>query len=522
MSGWPALEAYWHVLAALGTMLGPVLTAVTLCWILATKKDATSAVAWCLVVFFLPLLGPILFVVFGDQHVNRPLRRKRRHKQLFQAAHSALLVVEPLAAVAHERGTEGERLWESLHGPATESAESPRSASPLLSPSPPLTPGAEDLARLAERFGAFPMTHGNHLTVYHEGPPTFAAMLEDIRAARRHVHLESFIFQPDATGKTFLELLAQKAREGVEVRLLYDAMGSYRLHRWMLRPLRQAGGKCSVFLPLNPFRRRIQINMRDHRKILVVDGRIAYTGGLNIGDEYQGRVPRFGYWRDTHLRLEGPAVASLQRIFIEDWDFAAGEGLHGASYFPPPCTAGPWPVQVIESGPDHELKGIREVYFAAILRARQRLWIATPYFVPDAALLDALRLAAYLGVDVRLLGQHHPDKWIPYFASRYYWADMLATGVKVYQYTKGMMHSKVLIVDGQWASIGTANLDNRSLHLNFEVNCLLPAPELVAELEEAFCRDLDSAIQLHGDSFARRAFTGKLLENACRLLSPIL
>ncbi len=522
MSGWPALESYWHVLAALGAMLGPLLTAVTLCWVLATKKEAISAVAWCLVVFFLPLLGPILFVIFGYQHVRRPLMRKRRHKEAFQATYSALRTAVPAATVATERAPEGEGEWEHRHGLLTEGAEqqSP-TRPPLESPDSPWTPSG-DLARLARRFGAFPMMHGNHLTVYHEGPPAFAAMLEAIRAARYHVHLECFIFQPDATGRMFLELLAQKASEGVEVRLLYDAMGSYRLHHSILRPLLAAGGQGSVFLPLNPFRRRIQVNMRDHRKILVVDGRIAFTGGLNIGDEYQGRVPRFGYWRDTHLRLEGPAVAGLQRIFIEDWDFAAGEGLHGASYFPPPCTAGPWPVQVIESGPDRELKGIREVYFAAILRARQRLWIATPYFVPDTALLDALRLAAYLGVDVRLLGQYQPDKWIPYFASRYYWADMLSAGVKVYQYTKGMMHSKVVLVDGQWASVGTANLDNRSLHLNFEVNCLLPAPELVAELEEAFCRDLHAAIQLHHDGYAHRAWPGKLLENACRLLSPVL
>lgn len=523
MSGWPSLEPYWHILAAAGTMLGPVLTVLTLCWVLATKKDAISAVAWCLVVFFLPLLGPLLFVLFGYQHIHRPLSRKRRHKRLFQATHSALPALVPAAAKADERGPEEDWEREPFPSAVTASAAAPPAAPrPLLPHRPTLTSDSEDLARLAERFGAFPLTYGNQLTVYHEGPPAFAAMLDAIRAARHHVHLESFIFQPDATGQAFLELLTHKAREGVQVRLLYDAMGSYRLHRRLLRPLRAAGGQCSVFLSLNPFRRRIQVNMRDHRKILVVDGQVAFTGGLNIGDEYQGRVPRFGYWRDTHLRLEGPAVMGLQRIFSEDWDFAAGEGLHGETFFPPPCTDGPWPVQVIESGPDRELKGIREVYFAAILRARERLWIATPYFVPDAALLDALRLAAYLGVDVRLLGQYHPDKWIPYFASRYYWADMLNVGVKVYQYTKGMMHSKVVLVDGQWASVGTANLDYRSLHLNFEVNCLLPAPKLVAELEEAFCRDLHTAVQLQRESFSRRALAGRLLENACRLMSPVL
>jgi len=308
----------------------------------------------------------------------------------------------------------------------------------------------------------------------------------------------------------------------VEVRLLYDAMGSHRLHRWRLWPLWRAGGKYSVFLPLSPLRRRIQINMRNHRKILVVDGRVAFTGGLNIGDEYLGKNPRYGFWRDTHLRLEGPAVAELQSVFTEDWDFAAGESLQDPAYFPAPSATGPDQVQVIQSGPDREIKGIREMYFAAILRARQRVWIATPYFVPDAGLLDAVCLAGELGIDVRLLCQYHPDKWIPFFAGRYYWSDVLNAGVKVYQYTKGMMHSKVVLVDGEWASVGTANLDIRSLHLNFEVNCLLYSPEATAKLEAAFRRDLSASIRLERHVFARRPVAGRLLDTACRLLSPVL
>jgi cardiolipin synthase len=179
-------------------------------------------------------------------------------------------------------------------------------------------------------------------------------------------------------------------------------------------------------------------------------------------------------------------------------------------------------VQVIQSGPDQELKGIRELYFAAIQRARKRLWIASPYYVPDAGLRDALCLAGYLGVDVRLLCQFDPDKWIPYFAARYYWSDILEAGVKVYQYTRGMMHSKVVLVDGRWASVGSANLDNRSMHLNFEVNCLIDTPDAVAELENAFRRDLESAIRLEPQVYARRPFTGRLIENACRLFSPVL
>jgi len=491
---WENLWKYWDDIVdwmpALIAFLDVVLTMTMLAWVLMTKPDSTSAVAWCLLIIFLPFVGSLLFYLFGYQHVNRPLRRKRRHKERYQ---------QPL-----QPGEEG-------------------------APSEGLSALGEGLTQLAQRFGAHRLTAGNHVDFYHQGQPAFDAMVEAMRAARHHIHLETFIFQPDATGHLFLEALVQKAKEGVKVRLLYDAMGSLRLHRETLAPLRAAGGKVAVFLPLNPLRRRLQINMRNHRKIFVVDGQVGFIGGLNVGDEYLGKVPRFGFWRDTHLRLQGPAVADLQRVFIEDWDFAAGERVVSSAepdatrrYFPPASGGGPYPLQVIESGPDREMKGIREIYFAAILKAQRRVWIASPYFVPDAGLRDALQLAGYLDVDVRLLGQFHPDKWIPQFAARYYWDQVLAAGVKVYQYTGGMMHSKVVLVDDDWASVGTANLDNRSLHLNFEVNCLIYAQEAVAELEKAFLRDLEQAIRLDRTVYARRPFPGRLLENACRLMSPVL
>ncbi len=347
-------------------------------------------------------------------------------------------------------------------------------------------------------------------------------MLEAIHNAREHIHLETFIFQPDELGGIFLEALSSAAKRGVEVRLLYDAMGSLHLHPRTLRDLQAAGGRVSVFLPISPLRRRIQVNMRNHRKLMIVDGRIGYIGGLNVGDEYRSRVKRFGYWRDSHLRVEGPAVSAMQQIFIEDWDFAAEENLRQQNYFPAQRRDGPYHLQIIQSGPDSPLKGIREVYFSAILQARQNVWIATPYFVPDSGLLDALCLAAHRGVDVRLLGLYHPDKWVPYFAGRYYWDDVLRAGVKVYQYTKGMMHSKVMIVDSAWASVGSANLDNRSLHLNFEANCLIYSQEMATELEEVFLNDLATAVRLDRHVFPARPWPNRLMDSAARLMSPVL
>jgi cardiolipin synthase len=495
MSWSDAIEPYWELITAGGAILGPVLSVATIAWVLVTKKNSTSAVAWCLLIFFLPLLGPLVFLLFGYQHVSRPLSRKRKQRRMFQTKHSARAELGPEAV-------------------------SPTRDADL--PTPPSAPDREDLGRLARRFGAFPMTSGNQLHFYHEGKSAFDAMLETIRSAQDHVHLETFILQADATGQLFLDTLARKARQGVEVRLLYDAMGTRRRARRMIRALSRTGVKGSVFLPLNLLRRRIQVNMRNHRKILVVDGRVGFVGGLNIGDEYLGKVERYGFWRDTHLRLEGPALAGLQLVFMEDWDFAAHEYLQDPRYLPSCRADGPHDVQVIDSGPDREQKGIRELYFAAILRAKERVWIASPYFVPDAGLLDALCLAGYLGVDVRLLGLFHPDKWIPYFAGRYYWNDVLAAGVKVYQYTKGMMHAKVVLVDDDWASVGTANMDNRSLYLNFEVNCLIHSSAAVASLEEAMRRDLRDSIRLDRHVYARRPLPSRLLDNACRLLSPVL
>jgi cardiolipin synthase len=467
--------------------------------VLMTKSEAISAVAWCLLIIFVPLFGAAMFVLFGYQHVSRPLRRKRRHKQQY-------------------RGGGGGRRRRQDGGPALAAPEGEK-----------LSREALLMAKLARQFDAQEVTAGNQIDFYHDGKPAFDAMLAAIRQARHHVHLQKFIFQPDATGDEFLAALTEKAKQGVEVRLLYDAVGSHRLRQSRLTALRAAGGRCSVFLPINLLRRSIQVNLRNHRKILVTDCEFGFVGGLNIGDEYLGRVPRFGPWRDTHLRLQGPVVADLQRVFAEDWDFAAGESLIPEDDDPARCVYlqtrevnGPYRAQIIDSGPDRDLKAIREIYHAAILKARRRVWIASPYFVPDAGLRDALRLAGYQGVDVRFLGQYRPDKMIPQMAARYYWAEVLSAGVKVYQYTRGMMHAKVVLVDDDWASVGTANLDNRSLHLNFEVNCLIYSHQAVAELAAQYERDLETAVRLDCAVYGQRPMAARLLENACRLMSPVL
>ncbi len=481
------LQYLWEITLSIIAVVEILLILLAIPWILSIKKESTAALAWCMVVIVLPIIGFTLFLVFGYNFVYRPLKRKRRHRAGFRVRNPALHG-EAAASAAPD---DADRTWKGM-------------------------------GDLAAKLGAFPVTGGNRVALFRDGPTAFHDMLEAMKQARHHIHLEYFIVHSDAFGQRVLELAAQKAKEGVEVRLLYDAIGSRRIKRRLLRPFLRAGGLCSAFLPVNPFRRRIQVNLRNHRKITVVDGRIAYTGGLNLGKEYLGEDTRFGYWRDDFARIEGPAVADLQRTFVEDWDFATAETLKGAAYFPELVSAGAAKVQIVASGPDQEVNSLRELLFAAISNARERLWIATPYLVPDSGILDALRLAARLGVDVRILMPQRPDHWLTFFAGCYYLPDLLQEGIRVYHYAKGMMHAKSMMIDGQWAYVGSGNLDNRSLHLNFEVNCVFHSPEQVRELETSFGNDLRESIRLEPRVFAGRSLTTRLAENFCRLLSPVL
>jgi len=469
-----------------------VLVVSTLCWVLQTKRDPMSANAWSLTVLLIPFLGSFLFFVFGSQIITRPIRRRKLRKTAYKKLAGGVTGVD------------------GVSGPSGESAVA-------------VPEGWENLAKLAAHGDGFPVTRGNAVAFYHDGNPAYEAMLSAIHRARHHVHIQFFIFRNDSSGRRFIDALCGCARRKVEVRFLYDSIGCYKLSSRLLRELTDAGGKVAAFLPLFSPLYRLRVNLRNHRKIVVVDGKVGFSGGLNIGDEYLGLHPKFGHWRDTHFRVEGPAVEGLQRLFLEDWFFATEEAVHGSRYTPKfGRLPGKSLVQVVHSGPDSDYKAIRETYFAAILNARKRVWIASPYFVPDAGIKDAMILAARTGVDVRFLGLFRPDKWIPFLAGRFYWSDVLAAGVKVYQYTAGMMHAKYVLVDGEWASVGSANTDNRSLLLNFEANCQFYDEALVAELEREYLRDLELSVRLDPDVYATRPVVSRIAENAARLFSPIL
>lgn len=472
-------------IAQLLTALVLILDGAFIVWILNIKREPLSAMSWCLAVIFLPILGAVFFILFGYQNIHRPIRRKRVHARLFRARTSS-------------------------SGEFRASGNDPKKE------------GWADISLLAQQLGADPAQTGHHVELFHDVAKAYENMLGAFEQAKHHIHFEMFIFRSDDSGKKFMNVLAEKVRQGVQVRLLFDGVGSWNLSLSTIRILRDAGGQVAAFLPLSLLRRKFQINLRNHRKIVVVDGKIGFTGGCNIGDEYLGKDPFFGAWRDSWVRIEGPAVLSMQKVFLEDWDFAIDEDVIGDAYFPPPRISGDATVQIAWSGPDQEIKTIREILFAGITRAKKRIWIATPYFVPDTALIDALSLAARSGVDVRLLVPFRPDKWVPYLAAKFYWQFVLPAGVKVYQYPAGFMHAKLVLIDDRWSSIGSANFDNRSLLLNFELNALIESEEVARNLEAAFLKDFEKSIRLEEKEFERRPFVGRIVENACRLISPIL
>ena len=380
------------------------------------------------------------------------------------------------------------------------------------------------LFKLAHRLGHSPISFGTKTKALTDGIETFEHIFHELKKAKHHIHLEYYIVRHDGVGQKLKNVLIEKVREGVEVRFLYDAVGSWKLSKNYLREMRKAGIEAVPFLPVRiPFLNN-KINFRNHRKIIIIDGEVGFVGGLNIGDEYLGKNPHFGYWRDTHLLIMGEAVRTLQMIFLQDWYYMTDKKLLSDTYLTSNIeetdhTGG---VQLIAGGPDNKWHVIKNLFFSMIISAKKSIWIASPYFVPDEDILSALKVAALSGIDVRILVPKRPDKKIVYYASRSYFPELLEAGVNVYEYEKGFMHSKMIIVDYELASIGTANMDMRSFHLNFEVNAFLYRTGSTQTLVKEYLKDIEKSKAIVMDEFLKRSFLKKLFESTARLLSPML
>jgi len=380
------------------------------------------------------------------------------------------------------------------------------------------------LFRLAHKLSYSPISFNTDTKVLTNGIETFDHIFKELEKAKDHIHLEYYIVRHDVVGQKLKDLLIRKAKDGVKVRFLYDAVGSWRLSKKYINELRNAGVEMVPFLPVKFPILSNKINFRNHRKIIVIDSSVGFVGGLNIGDEYLGRNPYFGFWRDTHLLVKGEAVRSLQLIFLQDWYYMTGDKLLREDYLTPKIKveeqAGG--VQLIAGGPDNKWEIIKNLFFSMIGSAKDSIWIASPYFIPDEDIKAALKVASLSGIDVRLLVPKKPDKKIVYYASHSYFPELLEAGVKIYEYEKGFMHSKIIIVDHELASIGTANMDMRSFHLNFEVNAFLYRTESIQTLTEEYIRDLKSSSEIKEEEFAKRPLFIKIIESTSRLLSPLL
>ncbi|MFV2006289.1 MAG: cardiolipin synthase, partial [Longimicrobiales bacterium] len=376
-------------------------------------------------------------------------------------------------------------------------------------------------ARAAERLAALPFLHQNAVDLLIDGEETFASILAGIDRARDYILFQFFVVKDDELGREVQSRLMAKAREGVRVYFLYDEVGSHRLPARYKNELREAGVQVHNFHTRQGPWNRFQINFRNHRKVVVVDGGEAWIGGHNVGDEYMGRDPKFGRWRDTHVRIEGPAALAAQLSFIEDWHWATADTPE-VSWTPKEAADGSdIPVLIVPTGPADEIETAALMFIHAINTAQERIWIASPYFVPDEAVIAALQLAGLRGVDVRILIPDRPDHLLVYLAAFSYFDDARRTGVEFFRYTDGFLHQKTMLIDDRAAGIGTANFDNRSFRLNFEITAIVGSPGFVSQVEEMFEADFARSRRVEDGEYRDRPFWFKLGVRLARLTSPV-
>jgi len=372
----------------------------------------------------------------------------------------------------------------------------------------------------AERLAGMPMLRGNAVELLVDGDATFASILAGIDAAQSYILFQFFIVHDDEIGREVKAHLLARARAGVRVYFLYDEVGSHDLPSAYLDELRAAGVEAYDFHTRKGPRNRFQINFRNHRKVVVVDGKVAWVGGHNVGDEYLGRDPQFGHWRDTHVRIEGPSALGAQLSFVEDWHWATG-ATPELSWDPVPSPAGDVPVLIVPSGPADELETANLMFVHAIHSARERIWIASPYFVPDRPVITALQLAALRGIDVRILIPEEADHLATWLAAYSYLPEIEPVGIETWRYLDGFLHQKAMLIDDAVAAVGTANFDNRSFRLNFEITAIVADRGLAAQVERMFEADFARSRRMDPGEYERKPWWFRFAVRVARLTSPV-
>lgn len=465
-----------------------LLVIATVFTVLHERRDPVRALSWIAVIVLLPFAGMVLFVFFGQDYRKQKIFNRKEIKDLIQFEQLSYKQLREIDTFSN----------------------------------PEVAANREIITLLLNNNKSL-LTTNNRLEVLNDGSETFASLIDALRKAESFIHLEYYIFENDELGGKIADILKEKARSGVEVRFIYDDVGSWNLKRSFIRSLRDAGVQVHCFMPVVFPWLTSKINYRNHRKIVVIDGKVGYTGGLNIADRYL-RGTKHGPWRDTHLKIEGTAVNMLQLTFLADWYFATGIQLKDKDKYlmVSDDSVGDTAVQIATSGPDSDWATIMQAYFAAITKATDHIYISTPYFMPGESLLTALKVAALSGIDVRIMLPSRSDSKIVYWASRSYIAELLEAKIKVYLYNKGFNHSKIITIDNRFSSIGTANMDNRSFEDNFEVTAMIYDRDVTDRLESRFLADLNGCTRLTYRRWATRSRTDMFKESVARLFSPLL
>jgi len=455
------------------------------------RKDPKTVWAWLLLLYFIPIVGIVFYLVFGqDMHRSRMFRVKEIEDKL------------NFTIKSQEEFIRGHEL-------DTTSA---------------IAQNYSDLILYNLEISGAVYTQNNDVTILTDGEEKFDLLMKEIEQAEKYIHIQYYIIRNDEVFDRIKKALILKVREGVEVRVLFDSMGCKSVPRRIWKQLFAAGIKIGEFFPSLPGRIPVRVNYRNHRKIVVIDGKVGFVGGFNIGKEYISKDVKFGYWRDTHLRIAGSAVMALQIRFALDWNYATKENLFlNSDYFiEEEVKFENLGIQIISSGPDSKYNLIHDNYLRMIHKAKKNIYIQTPYFIPDESILLALRIAAKSGIDVRLMIPCKPDHPFVYWATYSYMGDLLDAGAKCYIYENGFLHAKGVTVDGLVCCYGTANMDIRSFELNFEVNAVIYDEKTTREMEDVFRRDMKKSKRITMAEYTKRSFIIRVKEQCFRLLSPLL
>lgn len=459
-----------------------ILTAVGVIFVIITEnRNPLKTISWILVLVFIPLLGLIIFYFFGQDGRKKRLISHKIYKKI------------------RRRSLKGEE-----------------NSAPLIIPEE-----YQDLANLIIKLRGTTVYNGNKVTFYNNGVNKYEALFEEIEKAQKHIHIQYYIFMDDKIGNELKKLLIRKAKEGIKVRLIYDDVGSWKAKRRFFNNMQKEGVEVQPFLKVAFRYLASRVNYRNHRKIVVIDGKVGFVGGMNVADRYVQGIGT-GVWRDSHIKIEGKAVAGLQTSFIVDWYYSRKELLSSDSYFPPIETKGNNLIQYITGGPIGRFKGIHLSLIQAMFNAKESIYIQTPYFIPTDSLLMTIQTAALRGIDVRLMIPRNSDTTFVHIATKSFLKEMLDAKVKIYLFEAGFLHSKMIIIDRNLTITGSVNMDIRSFEHNFEIETFIYSETSCMEAHEIFNEDMARSSLLTAEAWNSRSWFEKLKESVVRLFSPLL